>query len=649
MDGSHKAQWLKRRETAFLVLVIILVLAAYWPIQHYDFIDFDDNLYITENARIKAGLTWENVLWTLEDVHAGYWQPLSWLSLMLDYTLYGLHAPSYHWSSLTFHLLNIVLLFIVLRRMTGEVWKSLLVVLLFALHPLNVESVAWIAERKNVLSTFFCFLTLYCYALYVERRNITRYLMVILSFLCGLLSKPILVTLPLLMMLMDFWPLKRCDKHPKILDAGREGAHRAPLWSLAAEKVPLLMLSAVLSLWTIDAAKRVGALIPLEKVDLSHRLANVSLSYVSYIRKIFIPNDLAVFYPYPETFSVWAVFLSIVFLVFISVMVIALIRQRPCLFIGWSWYLIVLCPVIGIIQAGEQAMADRYVYLSTIGIFIMISWGAPKWPGQWKHGKILYGLIFFMLAAMLFAATSNQLRYWENTDKLFEHTIQVTNDNILAYNARGNAMASYGKLVEAIGQYQAAIRIHPTYVSAHNNLGLALAGLGRHNEAILHYLEAIRLCPDYAKAYNNMGISLEQTGNIQDAERFYYKALQVSPDYANAHNNLGVLLAKQGKWGAAISQFGFSLAIDPYDTTVLNNMGTVLINQGNTDLAVRYFEKALKLDPGDAVLHNSMGIALVKQAKFKEALRHFIMAARLDPRYGEARKNIAAVLSMTGQ
>ena len=627
--GSYREELVKHREVIALLLLIALTLFAYWPVQHFGFIDFDDNLYVTDNSRIRAGLSWDNVMWAFQDIHAGYWQPLTWLSLMLDYEFYGLHPSGYHWTSLIFHLLNVSLLFFLLRRMTGEIWWVVFVTGLFALHPINIESVAWVAERKNVLSTFFCFLTLYFYVLYAERRNAARYFMVVILFVFGLLAKPMLVTLPLLLLIIDYWPLRRFQ----VLNAYR----------LTLEKIPLFLLSLASGIWTFLAAKKTGAVMSVEKMDMGSRLANAVISYVKYIGKIFFPVDLAAFYPYPISVTFWPVFISAFFLLFITCMVIVLIRRSPYLFSGWTWYLVVLFPVIGVVQAGDQAMADRYAYLSFIGIFVMLSWGVTDWLGSWKYrGKVLAVILIILLPSLLLA-TSHQLKYWSSTDELFKHAIRVTSNNILAYNARGNALASRGKLAEAVGMYQDALRIRPDYVSAHNNLGLALAGLGRLNEAILHYAEAIRLRPDYAKAYNNLGLAVEQQGNIAEAEKLYRKALAISPEYANAHNNLGVLLAKRGRAAEAVEQFNHSLSVDPDDITVLNNMGTVLVNQGKPDLAVDYFMKALKLDPEDPVLHNNLGIALISKGEFDEALRQFISAIRLNPQYDEARRNLMAV------
>ncbi|MGD0276528.1 MAG: tetratricopeptide repeat protein [Syntrophales bacterium] len=630
--GAYREELIKRREVIVLLLLIAMTLFVYWPVQHFGFMDFDDNLYVTDNSRTREGLSWDNVLWAFQDVHTGYWQPLTWLSLMLDYEFYGLHPSGYHWTNLNFHLLNIILLFFLLKRMTRETWKVVFVTGLFALHPINVESVAWVAERKNVLSTFFCFLTLYFYILYTERRNAVRYFMVVILFVFGLLSKPMLVTLPVLLILMDYWPLRRFQMH----DACR-------LSSLTLEKVPLFLLSLASGMWTFHAAKKMGAVMSVEKIDVGSRLANAVMSYTKYVGKLFSPFDLAAFYPYPVSFTFWPVFMAALFLLFVTCVVMVLIRRSPYLFSGWAWYLVVLFPVIGIIQAGEQAMADRYAYLSFIGIFVMLSWGVADWLGSWKYrGKIL-SVLFIILMTSLLLATTTQLKYWRSTDELFKHAIQVTSNNILAYNARGNTLASQGKLVEAVEIYQDALRIRPDYVSAHNNLGLALAGLGRLNEAILHYTEAIRLQPDYVKAYNNLGMAVEQQGNIGEAEKLYHKALVISPDYASAHNNLGVLLAKQGRVAEAVEQFNHSLSIDPDDITVLNNMGTVLVNQGKPDLAVDYFMKALKLDPEDPALHNYLGIALASKGEFNEALRQFVLALQLNPQYEEARRNLMAV------
>jgi len=484
MEQSHNKLYL-------LLICIALTLAtvvAFEPLSHNEFIGYDDGHYVTENPYVQSGLTGKSILWAFTSLHGeiSYWHPLTWLSHMLDCELFGLNPLGHHLTSLLFHIANTLLLFWVLKRMTGAVWQSAFVAAAFALHPLGVESVAWAAERKNVLSGFFWMLTIAAYIRYAERPCIGRYLPVVLALCLGLMAKPTVVTLPFVLLLLDYWPLDRFQWKN--------------LRFLVCEKIPLLFLAAVLSAVTFFAQKGIGAVAPADKLGLNLRLANAFVSYIRYIGKIFYPAGLAVFYPHPlRSLPLWQPIVCLFILVVVSAAVIYVGRRY--LVVGWLWYLGVLVPVIGLVQVGNQAMADRYTYLPAIGIFIMLTWGITELLAGWRFRKIVFsaaGLIFIILILY----TRTQLRYWRNNFTLYEHALKVTANNYVAYNNLGAAFQSEGMLEEAIGHYRRALRIRPDYFFTHCNLGSALQSQGRFSEAAGHYQYALGLKPHYIPLNN---------------------------------------------------------------------------------------------------------------------------------------------------
>ena len=565
-----------QREALMLLLLVAMALFAYWPVQHFGFLDFDDGLYVTDNLTIRSGLTWKNVLWAFRDIHTGSWHPLTWLSLMLDYELYRLHPSGYHWTNLYFHLLNIILLFVLLKRMTGETWRVVFVAGLFALHPINAESVAWVAERKNVLSTFFCFLTLYFYVLYTERRNAKRYCMVAISFLCGLLSKPMLVSLPVLLMLLDYWPLNRLGPGDQ-RDQCSPGNPASNRWyKPALEKAPLFILSITFSAVTYYTQTKAGAIMSVDKIDIGSRLANAVISYVKYIEKIFFPVDLAAFYPYPVSFTFLPVFMAAFFLLFVTYLAIVLIRKSPFLFVGWSWYLVVLFPVIGVIQAGEQAMADRYAYLPVIGIFIMVVWMAADFMKTVKSGPHIIIIAGLMLSILLIADTRIQAKTWQNSTTLYEHALDAIDDNYLAHNNLAVVLFREGKMSQCREHLLEAIRIKPDYTLAHYNLGLTFYAANRWDDAAVQFKEAIRLNPSYTNAYLALGDAMLKKGDFRGAVARYQEVIARQPHDVDAHNNLGASWMGLGNYNEAMIQFKEALKYGPMKKEAKENLANVL-------------------------------------------------------------------------
>ena len=567
--------------------LVAAVLFIYAPVRRFDFLRWDDPLYIGENPQVLGGLTWHGVWWALTTGHAPYWHPLTWLSHMLDVQIYGMNAGGHHFTSVLIHAVNAVLLFWLLRWTTGALGRSAFVGALFAVHPLRVESVAWVAERKDVLSTLFWILTLCAYVWYVRQPRLSRYLAVVGGFALALMSKPMVVTLPFVLLLLDFWPLRRA----KLYDDAR-------VWlSLAKEKIPLLALAAATSVATFILQRQAGAVVALDSVPVTGRLANALVSYLAYVGKMLWPVRLAAFYPYSTSLNPWWVAGAVVALIGVSMAVIRASRVHPYLPVGWFWYLGTLLPVIGFFQAGDQALADRFVYIPLIGLFLMIAWGIPDLLSRWRYSRAALSAAAIMV---LFACTlraRDQVQYWQNALVLWTHALEVTDDNHMARDGLGTALVDRGRVAEAVAHYSEAVRIKPQFAEAQNNLAWALAHEGRIEEAMPHYLQALRIKPEFADAQNNLAWALTNEGRIEEALPHYAEALRLKPEFADAHNNLGIALASEGKTESAMSHFSEAIRIDPKLATAHNNLGTALANQGRTAEAIQHFTEALRIDP----------------------------------------------------
>ncbi|HUU50990.1 MAG TPA: tetratricopeptide repeat protein [Nitrospinota bacterium] len=595
MDKKFKIS----RNTIVCLFLIFATLLVFWQIKNHDFVNYDDNRYITENRHVQGGLTVEGIIWAFTTTYATNWHPLTWLSHMLDISLFGLNPGYHHLMNLLFHIANTLLLFFILRRMTGEVWKSGFVAALFALHPLHVDSVAWIAERKDVLSTFFFMLTLLAYVFYVEKPVFRRYLFVFFFFVFGLLSKPMLVTLPFLLLLLDYWPLSRFESNKDKSKA------KIPL-HLIWEKIPLFALSFLSSIVTFFARQHGGAVKSLELFLLNIRIENALISYLSYIGKMIWPFNLAVFYPHPgNNLPLLNAFLALLFLLFITVFVMRKIKKLPYLFVGWFWYVGTLVPVIGLI------MADRYTYISLIGIFIMIAFGIPDVLKKWQYQRIFLSLSAGGILSILMVLTWIQVGYWKNSITLFEHALNVTSNNYLA----------------------------------HNNLGVVQARRGKLNEAITHYHEALRIKPDDTDTHNNLGFALAQQGKLEEAIFHFKEAIKINPDNEYAQINMGTAMAHQGRLGEAIFHFKEAVRINPDNETTHKNLAVALINQGKIDEAIFHLKEMVRINPDNGTTHNNLGVFLARQGKLKEAIFHFREALKINPEDMEARKNLESIMS----
>ena len=565
-----------------LVFLICAVLAAavfivYGQVRHNGFVNYDDQTYITENSHINGGITIPSVIWAFTAFHFYMWHPLTSLSHMLDCQLFGLDPSWHHIVNLLFHTVNTLLLFWVLQRMTGAVWPSAFVAAVFGLHPLNVESVAWLAERKNVLCGFFWMLTIAAYVRYAERPGIGRYLLVVLAFCLGLMSKPMIVTLPFVLLLLDYWPL------------GQKGRSA---WRLIGEKVPLFILSAIVSVITFFAQQNTAAVVRVGDLPVGFRIANTVVSYVIYIRKMIWPTGLAVFYPHPgNRLSMWQVLLSAVLLIVVSALVIWLAgfgklttsRRHKYLLVGWLWYLGTLVPVIGLVQVGEQALADRYAYISLIGLFIIIAWGLPELLERQRYRKIVLVASATVALLILSVCTYVQVRYWQDSITLFEHTLAVTKDNYGAHFGISKPLLEQGRVDEAIYHSREAIRILPDYADAHVSLGSALIGKGQFDEAVVHFTRALQIEPNCPQAHAGLGYVLGHRGMLDDSVKEYQLALQLLPDNPSFHNDFGVVLGQKGEFDHAVEHFTRALQIKPDFAEARRNLDIMLSYKREAD------------------------------------------------------------------
>lgn len=585
MPNKINIDYSKQILIVYIVLTLV-TLAVYWQVNRYDFVTIDDDFYVTNNSNVQSGITPESIHWAF--TNHGLLYPLVWISFMADYELYGFHAGGYHVTNIFLHLMSTLLLFWLLNRMTHSVWRSAFVAGLFALHPLHVESVAWIAERKDVLSGFFWMLTLCCYVYYTEKPVIKRYLLVLFSFILALLSKSMVITLPIVMLLLDYWPLGRLqsDKHQL---SRTKIAGIIPLWQVK-EKIPFIILSAFIAILTFSMFKYSPPY--LERFSIWSRLANAPLSFVTYIRKTFWPYDLSILYPFPEQLPVWQVLGAVLAIFVISVAVVVAVKRSQYFLVGWLWYAVTILPVIGIIQVGNEAMADRYSYLPSIGIYIMLAWGIPVlFPREEVRTKILFpaGIAFLFIMAVL---AWNQCGYWKNSITLFNHTLQVTKDNSVAHRNLGNAFLAEEKNREAISHYNEAIRLNPKFADNYLVRGMAYDKMGQPLLAIIDFSEAIRHDNHYAGAYHVRGTGYNKSGQYQLAIDDFDKAIGLKQNYFEAYNSRGITYYKLGQYHLAIDDFNKAISLKPGTAEVLNNRSFAYFKQGNNRLGLLDAQKA---------------------------------------------------------
>ena len=559
------------RDVGVYMILAAATLIAYEQVRLNDFVNYDDTAYVTENREVLRGMEADSILWAFTASHAGNWHPMTWLSHMLDCQLFGTNASGHHLTSLLIHVANSMLLLWVLRRMTGALWPSAFVAFAFALHPIHVESVAWVAERKDVLSALFWMLTMAAYVRYTRRRSVASYLLVSAAFALGLMAKPMLVTLPFVLLLIDYWPLGRsqtrcieegslptmpnakANRRRRRLPNARANGQTPPntiqgsSWlRLLMEKVPMAALAMASCIVTFIVQHKAGAVASRGIMPVVLRMANIPISYMHYILKLIWPTGLAVLYPHPETmlFSAEAIVCFILLLLITALLIYLAVRHNFVAgIIGWLWYLGTLVPVIGLVQVGEQAMADRYTYIPSIGIFIIVAFAAARLAGRSPALRVVLAGAIVIIPLVWVAATRAQVLHWRDSIALCSRAIAVTKDNAVMHNNLANVLRDDGKVHEAIGHYQKALEIRPLYVRALSNLGAALNQQGKSAEAMEYHLKALKINPSDADTHCNMATALHLQGDLVESMKHYRLALQADPDYSKACNNLAWILA----------------------------------------------------------------------------------------------------------
>ena len=612
---AHVAPAVSGDATAWWISLALAALAsaAFASVWRHAFVSFDDPQYVSENHVVRSGLTWQGVRWALTTGEAGNWHPLTWMSHMLDVQLFGVEAGPHHAVNLALHIVNALLLFGVLRRMTGALWRSAFVAALFALHPAHVESVAWISERKDVLSTLFALLTIWAYVEYVRERRWIWYAAVIVGLALGLMSKPMVVTLPCVLLLLDYWPLRRPLERRLIL-----------------EKLPLLALAAASSVATFIAQRRGGAVSGLTALPLASRVGNAVVAYLRYIETMVWPAHLTVLYPYSTDFG-WRLVASAILLVVVTALIAIWGRRHRYLVVGWLWFLGTLVPVIGLVQVGIQAMADRYTYVPYIGLFLIAAWGIPDLLQRYRFSRILLPAAAGVLIVALAVLTHIQVQYWRDSLTLWRHADRTTPGDAHVETALGSVLAERGDVAEASSLYEDALRREPSFAEAHNKLGVLLADHGRIAQAVPHYEAALRLKPTLAEAHYNLANARAAAHDTQGAIAEYREALLLRPADARTHNGLGSALDDSGRIDEAIAEYQAALQLDPMLVEAHINLGAARAKQGKVDEAIREFLTAIRLDPDQPDAHYNVAVMLIERGRKREAAEHLRQALRANP------------------
>lgn len=624
------------------VALTALTLFAFWPVRHHGFIRFDDDLYVYNNYLVKQGLTFEGFQWAFTTREFGNWHPLTWLSHMLDVELFGLNPGAHHLVNLLFHVTNTLLLFFLFRKMTGAVWRSAFVAALFAVHPLHVESVAWIAERKDVLSALFGFLSLWFYVGYVQSSkskvedsekfwHSLYYYFALLFFVFSLMSKPMLVTLPFVLLLLDFWPLQRMSKV--------EGHWTLDfrLWTrLVLEKLPFFVPTIISSFVTYFAQKSSGTMATFVQLTLPERIGDAFIAYCGYLAKMFWPRDLAVLYPL-QVLPLWKILGAVAIVLSISTWAVLCFKRRPYFLIGWLWFLGVLVPVIGLVHVGNQAMADRYTYLALIGLSFAIAWGACDLL-RWPKLRVALAAIVIVLC---FVTTRMQVAHWRNSETLFRHTLQSTRGNVPIQNNLAGELLAQGRLDEGIVLLREALAAKPNIADTLNNLGLALEQKGKPDEAIALYERSLQINPQYPVTQNKLGYLLLARGRLAEAMPRFEAALQLQPEFPEPYYNLGNLYFTQGKMSEAASYFRAALKLQPGYAQARNRLAETLLRVGEFAEAETHSRIAIQLQPDSASFQNVLGRTLAAQKKWTEAETVFTRAIGFQTDSAETHFNLA--------
>lgn len=622
------------------LLLAAITVIVYLPARNHGFLLFDDADYVTDNPMVQSGLTSAGIAWAFTHFHSANWHPITWLSHMLDVQLFGHHASGPHLVNVLLHAANAVLLFGVLRKMTGALWRSAGVAALFALHPLRVESVAWVAERKDVLSAFFGLLTIWAYTNSVEARRLENrnsrawYVGALALFALALMSKPMLVTLPFALLLLDFWPLQRVTAN----------------WlRLVREKLPFFALSALSGVITVAAQQQIHAVGSLTRYPVGERVANALVSYARYLGKTFWPMDLAVFYPHPGHWPIGAVAGSTLLVVGLGAASVALARKAPFFTVGGLWFFGMLVPAIGLVQVSDQAMADRYTYLPSIGVFIIVVWGAAEIAAHWRLPRTVVAgaaLVAFVACSI---ATEASLRCWRDNETLFRHALAVTGNNFVAHYNLANALVEKDQIDEAVAQFQRTLEIRPDYADARCNLGGALLRQGKVAGAIARFQEVLASHPDHAPARCNLGIIFLQQGNVSEASAAFEQAVERTPGNATAHFLLGNVRLQQGRWNEAIVHYENVLALNSSHVDAHNNLAAALLRNARVDAALRHLETALQIQPDHPNANANLADILLQRGLPDYAIRRYEKVLAIQPANADAHFNLANGLLAVGR
>jgi tetratricopeptide (TPR) repeat protein len=605
----------EHRSICICLALTLTTTVVFHQVCTYNFINYDDHKYVYKNPNIQANITLEAIKWAFTTGYTANWHPLTWLSHMLDWQLFGSKPAGHHLTNLIFHIANTLLLFIVLKQMTHRIWASAFVAALFALHPLHVESVAWVAERKDVLSTFFWMLTMWAYVRFVSRPKISSYLLVVVFFALGLMAKPMLVTLPFVLLLLDYWPLTRVS------------FKRQAIYHLIQEKIPLFVLSALSSVITFLVQRSGGAIAKLAGLPLKFRIFNAIISYIEYIKKMIWPVRLAVFYPHPDrNISILYAVISAIFLLAVTILILRFAKNRRYLVTGWFWYLGTLLPVIGLVQVGQQALADRYSYITLTGLFIIIAWGLPDLLAKWQYRKTALTLSALVIILVMSICTYFQVRHWQNSLTLFQHALDSTKDNYIAHERIAAWLCGQSRLDEAIYHYKRAIEMNPRDADVYLELGAVFVAKGKFDEAVKYFDESLRIKPDFADAHTTIGRALALQSNLDEAVVHFAEALRLDPHSAQAHYHLGKTLVQAGKIDEAITHFEEALRLNPDWVEPMNDLAWFLVTSKettihNADKAIGLARRACELtDYKKPGLLDTLAVAYAAAGDFSKAI-----------------------------
>ncbi len=638
---------LKTKKELILIsfLLTIATAAAYWRLYNCDFIYYDDPKYVTENTQVKAGVTFDGIIWAFTKVYANNWHPLTWISLMVDQQIWGTNVWGFHLVNLLFHIANTILLFFLLYHSTGRMFSGALVAGFFALHPLHTESVAWISERKDVLSTFFWLVTMFLYLWYTRKISVSRYILVIVLFCLGLMAKSMLVSLPMILMLWDYWPLKRFAFDTQNGDIENRQKRKASF--LIIEKIPFFILTALSCVMTLIAQKE--AIAAFEVFPLNSRLSNALISYVIYMLQMFWPTNLAVFYPHPvKISSFWQWGGALILLLVITAAVIFLGRRRKYLITGWFWYIVTLVPVIGFVQVGEQARADRYTYITLIGLFVLIIYSFSDLANDRKIFR--FGAAFAGISLCLFMGflTSKQTSYWKNSEILYRHALDVTRDNDVAHNNLGIFLAEKNDIAGAIEQFDMALKLNPNHPQANYNILKALLLQNKLDQALDIYERLKQSGHAGPDIINLLATEYKKNSQLQKVVEIYTEALKTNSNNASLHTSLGTILLESGRVDEAIEEFNKALKIQP-DAITYGNLGNALLSKNKFEDAMECFKKGIELEPFDCLSYYNMGNIYMSKGQLQEAVVAYSKAVKIRKDYTKAYSNMAVAFAQMGK